>query len=88
VSSGKPSAPAETASCLSSTTITVTVAYPTGSASVPAGPKPSGTGAYPVGPAPYPSGKPSGAAPYPIPHGTGAVPSVPAGTAGYPTSTG
>jgi hypothetical protein len=84
VSSGKPSVPAASSSCVSSTTITVTVPYPTGPAGKPSTP----AGAYPTAPAPYPSGKPSGSAPYPIvPVGTGVVPSVPAGT-GYPTKTG
>jgi hypothetical protein len=64
-------------SCVSSTTITVTVPYPTGSG-YPVGPKPSG----PAGP----GGKPSGTAPAPypvVPVGTG-VPTHPQ----YPTGTG
>lgn len=60
----KPSKPEETESCLSSTTITVTVPYPTGTG-YPHGPKPTETPYYPIVPSgtgyvPHPTGyKPS-----------------------------
>jgi hypothetical protein len=77
-SSAPASKPVEAASsCVSSTTITVTVPYPTGTG-YPVGPKPSG----PAGP----GGKPSGTAPAPypvVPVGTG-NPTKPV----YPTGTG
>ncbi|EMD58807.1 hypothetical protein COCSADRAFT_30964 [Bipolaris sorokiniana ND90Pr] len=72
----------DTTSCLSSTTITVTVPYPTGTG-VPPSPYVPGKPSVPA--APYPS-KPVGGAPYPsVPAGTGVPPA--AGT-GYPTKTG
>jgi len=69
-----PESPEET--CLSSTTVTVTIPHGTG---YPHGPKPTETPYYPI-----PSG--TGYPPAP-PAGTGYPPAPPAGT-GYPTSTG
>lgn len=70
-----PTEPEET--CLSSTTVTVTIPHGTG---YPVGPKPTESPYYPI----VPSG--TGYPPAP-PAGTGYPPAPPAGT-GYPTSTG